>query len=265
LKNLESLGYKEMTPIQSQALPLVLSGKDLIGQAKTGSGKTAAFGLGLLSQLDADVYQVQSLVLCPTRELADQVAKQIRKLARTIPNIKVLEQGAHIVVGTPGRIEDHLRRGRLKLKRVTTLVLDEADRMLEMGFQDTLEKIVEQIPNQRQTLLFSATYPNEIQSIAKRIMDKPELIKVESTHDDLSIQQHFYQIETKEERFDGVRLLLLEHRPTSTLVFCNTKREAQELSDRLKQAGFSVSALHGDLDQRDRDQTLIKFSNKSIA
>jgi ATP-independent RNA helicase DbpA len=269
-----------MTPIQSQALPLVLSGKDLIGQAKTGSGKTAAFGLGLLSQLDADVYQVQSLVLCPTRELADQVAKQIRKLARTIPNIKVLtlcggvpmgpqigslEQGAHIVVGTPGRIEDHLRRGRLKLKRVTTLVLDEADRMLEMGFQDTLEKIVEQIPNQRQTLLFSATYPNEIQSIAKRIMDKPELIKVESTHDDLSIQQHFYQIETKEERFDGVRLLLLEHRPTSTLVFCNTKREAQELSDRLKQAGFSVSALHGDLDQRDRDQTLIKFSNKSIA
>ncbi len=280
LKNLESLGYESMTPIQAQALPHVLSGKDLIGQAKTGSGKTAAFGLGLLSRLDGDLYQVQSLVLCPTRELADQVAKQIRKLARTIPNIKVLtlcggvpmgpqigslESGAHIVVGTPGRIEDHLRRGRLKLKGVKTLVLDEADRMLEMGFQDTLEKIVEQIPNNRQTLLFSATYPKEIQSVANRIMDRPELIKVESTHDDLSIQQHFYQIETKEERFDAVRLLLLEHRPISTLIFCNTKREAQELSDRLKQTGFSVAALHGDLDQRDRDQTLIKFSNKSVA
>ena len=279
-KNLQSLGYESMTPIQAQALPHVLSGNDLIGQAKTGSGKTAAFGLGLLSNLDIEAYQIQALVLCPTRELADQVAKHLRTLARTMPNIKVLtlcggvpmgpqigslQSGAHIVVGTPGRIEDHLRRGRLNLKQVNTLVLDEADRMLEMGFQDTLEKIVEQIPKQRQTLLFSATYPPEIQSIARRIMNKPELVKVESTHDDLSIQQHFYQIETKEERFDGVRVLLLEHRPKSALVFCNTKREAQELADRLKQVGFSVAALHGDLDQRDRDQTLIKFSNKSIA
>ena len=265
-KNLQSLGYESMTPIQAQALPHVLSGNDLIGQAKTGSGKTAAFGLGLLSNLDIEAYQIQALVLCPTRELADQVAKHLRTLARTMPNIKVLtlcggvpmgpqigslQSGAHIVVGTPGRIEDHLRRGRLNLKQVNTLVLDEADRMLEMGFQDTLEKIVEQIPKQRQTLLFSATYPPEIQSIARRIMNKPELVKVESTHDDLSIQQHFYQIETKEERFDGVRVLLLEHRPKSALVFCNTKREAQELADRLKQVGFSVAALHGDLDQRD--------------
>lgn len=279
-KNLQSLGYESMTPIQAQALPHLLAGKDLIGQAKTGSGKTAAFGLSLLSKLDTELYQVQALVLCPTRELADQVAKHLRTLARSIANVKVLtlcggvpmgpqigslQSGAHIVVGTPGRIEDHLRRGRLKLNRVNTLVLDEADRMLEMGFQESLEKIVAQIPKQRQTLLFSATYPPEIQSIAKRIMENPELVKVESTHDDLSIQQHFYQIETKDERFDAVRLLLLEHRPQSALIFCNTKRETQELADRLKQAGFSVTALHGDLDQRDRDQTLIKFSNKSVS
>lgn len=269
-----------MTPIQVRALPHVLAGRDLIGQAKTGSGKTAAFGLGLLSRLDSELYQVQSLVLCPTRELADQVAKQLRKLARTMPNIKVLtlcggvpmgpqisslQSGAHIVVGTPGRIEDHLYRGRLTLDKVSCLVLDEADRMLEMGFQETLEKIVKQIPKQRQTLLFSATYPIEIQAIARRIMDQPELIKVESTHDDSSIEQHFYQIESKDERFDGVRLLLLEHQPESALIFCNTKRETKELAEALKQSNFSVAALHGDLDQRDRDQTLIRFSNKSIS
>jgi len=269
-----------MTPIQAKALPHVFAGSDLIGQAKTGSGKTAAFGLGLLSRLDSELYQVQSLVLCPTRELADQVAKQLRKLARTIPNIKVLtlcggvpmgpqisslQSGAHIVVGTPGRIEDHLYRGRLTLDKVSCLVLDEADRMLEMGFQDTLEKIVKQIPKQRQTLLFSATYPIEIQAIARRIMNQPELIKVESTHDDSSIEQHFYQIESKDERFDGVRLLLLEHQPESALIFCNTKRETKELAEALKQSNFSVAALHGELDQRDRDQTLIRFSNKSIS
>ncbi|MBT5331174.1 MAG: ATP-dependent RNA helicase DbpA, partial [Porticoccaceae bacterium] len=279
-KNLQSLGYETMTPIQAKALPHVFAGSDLIGQAKTGSGKTAAFGLGLLSRLDSELYQVQSLVLCPTRELADQVAKQLRKLARTIPNIKVLtlcggvpmgpqisslQSGAHIVVGTPGRIEDHLYRGRLTLDKVSCLVLDEADRMLEMGFQETLEKIVKQIPKQRQTLLFSATYPIEIQAIARRIMDQPELIKVESTHDDSSIEQHFYQIESKDERFDGVRLLLLEHQPESALIFCNTKRETKELAEALKQSNFSVAALHGDLDQRDRDQTLIRFSNKSIS
>ena len=280
LKNLSSLGYKSMTPIQAQALPFILNGHDLIGQAKTGSGKTAAFGLGLLSKLKPELYQVQSLVLCPTRELADQVAKQLRMLVRTVPNIKVLtlcggvpmgpqisslESGAHIVVGTPGRIEDHLRRGRLGLRQVTTLVLDEADRMLEMGFQETLDKIFEQLPKKRQSLLFSATYPREIESIAKRIMSNPELVKVESTHDNASIQQHFYQVDTKQERFDALRLLLLKHKPRSALIFCNTKRETQEVADQLKQASFSVAALHGDLDQRDRDQTLIRFSNKSVA
>lgn len=280
LGNLESLGYQSMTPIQASSLPFILHGRDVIGQAKTGSGKTAAFGLGLLSRLDPALYQVQSLVLCPTRELADQVARQIRKLARAIPNVKVLalcggvpmgpqiaslQSGAHIVVGTPGRIEDHLGRGRLDLKKVRCLVLDEADRMLEMGFQQDLEKIVARIPVKRQTLLFSATYPEGIRAIAKQFMTDPELVQLQSDHDDQSIEQHFYQVETRLERFEAVCLLLLDKSPTSSLVFCNTKKEAQELAGQLKQKNFSVAALHGDLDQRERDQTLIRFANRSVA
>ncbi|MBT3431677.1 MAG: DEAD/DEAH box helicase, partial [Candidatus Thioglobus sp.] len=177
LKNLSSLGYESMTPIQALSLPAILSGEDVIGQGKTGSGKTAAFGLGLLQKLDVKSFKAQSIVLCPTRELADQVAAEIRKLARAIHNIKVLtlcggapfgpqigslEHGVHIVVGTPGRIEEHLRKKTLKLDHINTLVLDEADRMLDMGFQDTIDEIIEKIPSKRQTLLFSATFPNEI-------------------------------------------------------------------------------------------------------
>ena len=242
LSNLSSLGYESMTPIQSQSLPPILTGKDVIGQGKTGSGKTAAFGLGLLQKLDVTRFDVQSLVICPTRELADQVAKEIRKLARTLPNVKVLTlcggmpltpqinslaSGTHIVVGTPGRIEEHVRKGTLKLATLTTLVLDEADRMLEMGFQPALDAIVEQIPKARQTLLFSATFPTQIQSIAKRIMTDPVMAQVEATHDSDSIQQHFYKVEDDtEQRLRAVRLLLLQFTPESTVVFCNTKRES---------------------------------------
>jgi len=199
LKNITSFGYAAMTPIQAQSLPHILAGKDVIAQGQTGSGKTAAFGLGLLQKLEVKRFRVQSLVLCPTRELADQVAKEIRRLGRTIHNIKVLtlcggmpfgpqvgslEHGAHIIVGTPGRIEDHLGRGTLKLNDVNILVLDEADRMLDMGFQTALDTIVDQLPAKRQTLLFSATFPEQIQSIAKRIMLEPEMVQVASTHDD---------------------------------------------------------------------------------
>ena len=177
IENLTSMGYESMTPIQADSLPLMIAGKDVIGQGKTGSGKTAAFGLGLLANLNVKRFRVQSLVLCPTRELADQVAKEIRKLARSIHNIKVLtlcggmpfgpqigslEHGAHILVGTPGRILDHLDKGRIDLSELNTLVLDEADRMLDMGFQDALDAIIEQAPSERQTLLFSATFPPEI-------------------------------------------------------------------------------------------------------
>ena len=277
LENLKSLGYTTMTPIQAQSLPHVLAGKDIIAQAKTGSGKTAAFGLGLLEKLEVKRFCVQSLVLCPTRELADQVAKEIRKLARSIHNIKVLtlcggmpfgpqlgslEHGAHIIVGTPGRVEEHLRKGSLKLENLTTLVLDEADRMLDMGFQDTLDAIIEHTPSQRQTLLFSATYPDEIQSIAQRVMVEPEIVQITEGHDSSTIQQAFYQCD---DRLTALRLLLLHHRPGSAVVFCNTKRETQEVADDLSNHGFSTLALHGDLEQRDRDQTLVCFANKSAS
>ncbi|MGH1486624.1 MAG: ATP-dependent RNA helicase DbpA [Cellvibrionaceae bacterium] len=280
LKNLSSLGYDSMTPIQAMSLPIVLEGKDIIAQAKTGSGKTAAFGLGLLHNLDVKRYRVQSLVLCPTRELADQVAKEIRKLARAIHNIKVLtlcggmpfgpqigslEHGAHIIVGTPGRIEEHLRKDTLKLDDINTLVLDEADRMLDMGFQVTIDAIMEYVPHQRQTLLFSATYPEEIKNIAKRIMIDPQMVKVESNHDNNSIAQIFYNVGQAIEKITALKLLLLEHRPDSTVIFCNTKRETQEIADELKQSGFSALALHGDLEQKMRDQILVRFANKSTS
>lgn len=280
LSNLASLSYNEMTPIQQQSLPAVLASKDVIAQGKTGSGKTAAFSLGLLNKLNVKKFAVQSLVLCPTRELADQVAKEIRKLARSIHNIKVLtlcggmpfgpqigslEHGAHIVVGTPGRVEEHTRKGTLILDSLTTLVLDEADRMLDMGFQDALDSIVDACPSVRQNLLFSATYPEKIQQIAGRIMTDPLMVKVESQHSHSSIKQSFYMLQDNKQRYTAARLLLLEHQPKSCVMFCNTKRECQELADELQGYGFSAVALHGDLEQKQRDQTLVRFANNSAS
>jgi ATP-independent RNA helicase DbpA len=279
LRNLALLGFAEMTPIQAESLPYVLEGRDVIGQAKTGSGKTAAFALGLLSALDRKQFQVQALVLCPTRELADQVANAIRELARTLPNVKVLtlcggtpfgpqaaslEHGTHIVVGTPGRVDDHLRKGTLKLDEVRTLVLDEADRMLEMGFQKELEAIVAATPAQRQTLLFSATFQEETRNVAARIMRKPERVTATETHDDATIEQHFYVTNGNDARLTALRLLLLEYNPQSAVVFCNTKKESQELAEALRNHRFSALAIHGDLEQNDRDRTLVRFANKSI-
>jgi ATP-independent RNA helicase DbpA len=280
LSNLGSLGYLAMTPIQAQSLPTILAGKDVIGQAKTGSGKTVAFGLGVLNKLDVKRYNVQSLVICPTRELADQVATEIRKLARAIKNIKVLtvcggapfglqasslKHGVQIVVGTPGRIQDHLDRETLRLDNIATLVLDEADRMLEMGFEEAIDEIVRQLPATRQTLLFSATYPQQIKGLARRYLVDPQMVKVDATHDATTIAQSFYEVDKPQKRFDALQLLLLHHRPQSTLVFCNTKRETQSVADKLAKRGFSVAALHGDLEQKDRDIALIRFANKSIS
>ena len=280
LENLKTLSYNEMTPIQAQSLPPILEGKDVIAQGKTGSGKTAAFGLGLLHNLDVKKFRVQSLILCPTRELADQVAKEIRKLARAIHNIKVLtlcggtpmgpqigslEHGAHIIVGTPGRIEDHLRKGRIDLKHLNTLVLDEADRMLEMGFVDALDLIFSLCPPERQNLLFSATFPDGVKPIAKKLMTDPVSIEVASTHDENTINQTFYKVDDNRHRAHAVRLLLQDTQSESTVVFCTTKRDVQDLAMDLKDFGFSVLALHGDLEQRDRDQTLTRFANKSAS
>jgi ATP-independent RNA helicase DbpA len=280
LANLESLGYRSMTPIQAQSLPHVLQGRDVIAQAKTGSGKTAAFGLGLVNRLDAGRFRVQSLVLCPTRELADQVARELRRLARYRHNVKILtlcggapfgpqldslRHGAHIVAGTPGRIEEHLRKGSLNLDEVSCLVLDEADRMLDMGFREAVDAIVSQVPKKRQTLLFSATYPESIRSLSARIMNRPQMVKAESRHDDRSIRQHFYRFENNKQRLTLLRLLLLRFRPESALVFCNTRRETEEVADDLRSHGFSALALHGDLEQKARDEVLVRFANRSAS
>lgn len=278
--NLSTLGYAHMTPVQAQSLPPVLAGKDIIAQAKTGSGKTAAFSLGVLAKLNVKRFRIQSLVLCPTRELAEQVAVEMRKLARGIHNIKILtlcggvsigpqigslEHGAHIIVGTPGRVDDHIRKGTLHLDDVETLVLDEADQMLDMGFQDTLDAIIARIPQNRQTLLFSATFPRAIEAIAKRVLKNPEMVKVEEEQAKSTIKQYFYKMDNNKQRYPTLKLLLLKFTPQSCVVFCNTKVETQQVCDDLADEGFSAVALHGDLEQRDRERTLIHFSNKSAS
>ena len=279
LANLDKLGYTEMTAIQAASLPVALLGKDLIAQAKTGSGKTAAFALALLANLNPRRFAVQALVLCPTRELADQVTMELRRLARAEENIKIvtlcggvplrgqrasLEHGAHIVVGTPGRVMDHLDRQFLSLEALNTLVLDEADRMLDMGFLDDIATVAKQCPKERQTLLFSATYPEGIANIAKQFMREPQTIKVESQHAENLIEQRFYQV-TRESRLPTVALLLNHFRPVSTLAFCNTKNQCRELVTLLQAQGFSALALYGDLEQRERDQVLVQFANRSCS
>jgi len=279
LANIASLEYEVMTPIQAQSLPAILDGKDLLAQAKTGSGKTAAFAIGLLHKLDPTRYRTQAMVLCPTRELAEQVSQEIRRLARAYPNIKVtslcggkpiapqlasLEHHPHIVVGTPGRLLQHLERGSLQLDSLQTLVLDEADRMLDMGFYDDMMKIIKRAPRQRQTLLFSATYPDEIKSISDTIQHEPVDVRVESTHQENQIEQIFYEIE-KGERTRVLVNVLAHFNPESTVVFCNRKQQCQELADELWQQGFHALALHGDLDQRDRDEVLVQFANRSTS
>ena len=213
IANLASLGYKKMTPIQAQSLPQVLEGKDLIAKAKTGSGKTAAFGIGLLNNINPRFFAVQALVVCPTRELADQVGKELRRLARFTSNIKLvllcggkplgpqigsLEHGAHIVVGTPGRLQDHLHKGTLKLASLKTLVLDEADRMLDMGFSEVMDDIISYTPTNRQTLLFSATYPDTIEKMSRSIQRNPVRVTVESEHKAGVIEQLFYEVKKHE-------------------------------------------------------------------
>ena len=275
--NLASLGYLQMTPIQAQSLPLVLDGKDLIAKAKTGSGKTAAFGLGLLANLDVNRLEVQALVLCPTRELADQVATEIRRLARTLPNVKLvtlcggtptapqsatLSFGAHIAVGTPGRILKHLEQGTLELDGLKTLVLDEADRMLDMGFGEDINRVISHAPRDRQTLLFSATSPEGIAQMSRGVQRNPVEVSVESLHEDSAIEQKLYEVPAGQ-RLDALGWLLSHYQPSSCVVFCNTKRACNDVADHLAAKGFSALALNGDLEQRERDQVLVRFANGS--
>ena len=278
LANLQQLGYTQMTPIQAASLPPALLGKDLIAQASTGSGKTAAFALALLANLNPRRFAVQALVLCPTRELADQVTSEIRRLARAEENIKVvtlcggvplraqtlsLEHGAHIVVGTPGRVMDHLERQHLSLEALNTLVLDEADRMLDMGFFDDIVVVAKQCPKERQTLLFSATYPEGIAKLSAQFMKTPVQITVQAQHAEGKIEQRWYEVKNSE-RLHAVSQLLNHFRPGSSIAFCNTKQQCRDLVGVLQAQGFSALALYGELEQRERDQVVQETAHEGI-
>ena len=280
LDNLKDLGYQEMTPIQQACLPEVLAGKDVIGQAKTGSGKTVAFGLRLIDCLNVRFFAPQALVLCPTRELAGQVAGSLRKLARYKQNIKILtlsggmpigpqfaslEKGGHIIVGTPGRILDLIYKGRLDLSKVNVTVLDEADRMLEMGFKEDVTEIFEQCQSDRQSLLFSATFNEEIERIAQTMMKNPTWIKGADEDTPSDITHHFYEVDQHENKPEAIWNAMQEFEPKQAMLFCNTKIYCQEICDFLNDKGVVARALHGDMEQKERVLTLALFSNESVS
>ncbi len=277
LQSLDTLGFVQMTPVQAQSLPSILGGRDLIGQAPTGSGKTVAFGLCLLHRLDPALLRVQALVLCPTRELADQVAREIRRLAAAIPNLKVLlltggvalgpqlaslRKDSHVIVGTPGRVQEMLRKKVLHFAHVRTLVLDEADRMLDMGFEEPIREIVGKTPPKRQTLLFSATYPQEIRAIGRSVLRDPLEVTVAAVAEEVIVEQLFFETDLKAKPA-LLATLLIHYRPESGVVFCNTRSDVDDVAAALAQRGFSALALHGDIDQRDRDEILLRFANRS--
>ena len=276
-QGVQAAGYTQMTPIQAESLPAILAGRDVIAQAPTGSGKTAAFGLGLLHRLDPGLIRAQALVLCPTRELADQVGKQLRKLASGIPNLKVLvltggvplapqlaslTHDPHVVVGTPGRIQELLRKKVLHLGSVRTLVLDEADRMLDMGFEEPIREITGKTPKDRQSLLFSATFTDAIRDIARNTLREPLEVTVDAPQEQAVIEQRFVRIEP-ERKQTALAGLLAQRGVESCVVFCNMRKDVDEVAGSLQHFGFSALALHGDMEQRDRDEVLVRFANRS--
>lgn len=278
MKALENMGFEEATPIQEQTIPLGLQGKDVIGQAQTGTGKTAAFGIPMLEKIDKKQRKIQGLVVAPTRELAIQVSEEIHRLGkikgvRTLPvyggqhmdrQIRALKDGPHIVVATPGRLLDHIRRKSINISQVHTAVLDEADEMLNMGFIDDIRDILKAIPEERQTLLFSATMPKEIRNIASTLMKSPEEVKVKSKEMTVSnIEQHFIEVHEKQ-KFDSLTNLLDIHVPELAIVFGRTKKRVDELTEGLQARGFRAEGIHGDLTQGKRMSVLNKFKNGRV-
>ena len=278
LENLNKLEYNCMTPIQEVSIPPIIKKKDILALAKTGSGKTAAFSIGILENLDVKRFRVQNLILCPTRELADQVSKEMRRIARFRHNIKIvtitggmphfmqehsLSHQAHIVVGTPGRVHKLLRRGSLVLDELTSVVLDEADRMLDMGFIDEIHDIFSFIPKKTQILCFSATFPEEIKALSRELQENPKEIEVESRGNDINVTQTFYKAD-RGEKSSAVLHILQMHQPESVLIFCNTKETCRKISRDLQSSGLSCLALHGDLEQKERTEVLTRFSNGSV-
>ena len=277
--SLETLGYATMTPVQAASLPAIIAGRDLIAQAPTGSGKTVAFGLGLLHRLDPALVKPQALVLCPTRELADQVAKAIRRLAAGIPNLKVqlltggvalgpqlasLRKDSHVVVGTPGRVQEMLKKQALSLAKVRTLVLDEADRMLDMGFEEAIRDIVRSLPPKRQGLLFSATIPGDIRKIGHELLREPLEVTIEGAAEKPEIDERWFEVELARKPA-ALATLLAQFKPESSVVFCNTRRDVDDVVEALAKSGIDALALHGDIEQRDRDEVLVRFANRSCS
>ena len=279
LRAVAEMGFEEASPIQSKAIPVVMEGKDIIGQAQTGTGKTAAFGIPLLQKIDPKNKHLQTVILCPTRELAIQVADEIRALAKFMHGIKVLpiyggqnithqiralKSGVQVVIGTPGRVIDHIERGNLDLIGIESVVLDEADEMLEMGFKEDIEVILSNTPRQRQTLLFSATIPSEIREIAKKYQRNPKFIKISSNKKNIpKITQYYYKCDIRD-KFDSLTRLIKVYDVKLVLIFCNTKKSVDFVKKHLKKQEFNVDALHGDMTQKVRDKVMNKFRNGNI-
>jgi ATP-dependent RNA helicase DeaD len=276
LKAIEEMGFEEMSPIQAKAIPIILEGKDIVGQAQTGTGKTAAFGIPLLQKIDPKERNLQAVVLCPTRELAIQVAEEIRKLGLFMHGIKILpvyggqeiakqirslKSGVQIIIGTPGRVMDHMRRKTVKFDNVKMVILDEADEMLNMGFREDIETILSQVPEERQTILFSATMPAPILEIARTYQKKAEILRVVKKELTVpKIEQYYYEV-TQRNKEDVLSRLLDMYNPKLSLVFCNTKKQVDELTSALQGRGYFAEGLHGDLKQQQRDRVMSSFRN----
>ncbi len=275
LETLSTLGFTAMTEIQGKAINPILDGSDILAQSKTGSGKTLAFGLPCVMNTNTNTYKPQTIIITPTRELADQIAVELRRVAAYKPNLKILTlyggvplraqadslaKGAHILIGTPGRIQDHLAKETLTLESIKTLVLDEADRMLDMGFYDEIVKIGSNMPRGKQTLLFSATFPANIEKLAKALLKQPVTIKVDTVIEENKIDELVYETSDK---FKTLGTLIQSYKPESLLIFCNTKVEVMALTDKLLKLGHATIDIHGDLDQRDRNESVIAFANGS--
>ena len=275
LATLNTLSFTTMSEIQEKAINPILEGSDILAQSKTGSGKTLAFGLPCVMNTNTNNYKPQTIIITPTRELADQIAVELRRVAAYKPNLKILTlyggvplraqadslaKGAHILIGTPGRIQDHLAKETLTLESIKTLVLDEADRMLDMGFYDEIVKIGSNMPRGKQTLLFSATFPANIEKLAKALLNQPLTIKVDTVIEENKINELVYETDDK---LRALSALIQSYTPESLLIFCNTKVQVISLTDTLSGRGHSVIDIHGDLDQRDRNESVIAFSNGS--
>ncbi len=277
IRGIREMGFEKLSPIQEQAIPYLLEGEDIIGQAQTGTGKTAAFGIPTIQKIDPELRKLQAIILCPTRELAIQAAEELRKLAKYMHGIKVLPiyggqeigkqiaalRGVQIIVGTPGRVMDHMRRHTIKLEHVNMVVLDEADEMLNMGFREDMETILGQIPGEHQTALFSATMPQPILEITHKFQKDAKMVKVAAKELTIPlVSQKYYRVKNQDKDAACIRLLQY-YQPKLCLIFCNTKKKVDEVAEALKQQGYQAEGLHGDMSQHQRDVAMSRFRNGS--